>query len=210
VALCPTRIISNSFEPFKAGNMMEADPFDSLLTLEDQFYEEGFQEGQADGMRQSRREARVFGIEKGFEKFVELGKLQARARIWAARLPQISERGVLAPIGVADVTEDTSASEGSNGSRIAIALPPLPDNARLRQHIEILVALVDPATISTKNNDDAVADVDDRLKRAHAKMKVIERLTGEDGPHGDVEQVAKPVTPSKVAGSSSMEDFGFK
>ena len=183
---------------------MEVDPFDSLLNLEDQFYEEGFQEGQADGIRQSRREARIFGIEKGFVKFVEMGKFQAKARIWAARLPRISQPGVMAPSSVGDVTEVTSARGDPNGSRIVTALPTLPDNARLRQHIETLVALVDPTTLSTQNNDDAVADVDDRLKRAQAKMKVIERLAGED------EEVAKSVTSSKVAGSSNMEDFGFK
>lgn len=59
-------------------------------------------------------------------------------------------------------------------------LPPLPKNPRLEKHITTLLSLVDPLTLPTENTEDAVADFDDRLKKAAAKVKIIERIIGED------------------------------
>ncbi|KAK4249079.1 hypothetical protein C7999DRAFT_39776 [Corynascus novoguineensis] len=63
-----------------------SDPFDALLTLEDQFYTEGYDQGTADGLVAGRTEGRQLGLERGFQKFVEAGRLQGRAIVWANRL----------------------------------------------------------------------------------------------------------------------------
>jgi hypothetical protein len=62
-------------------------------------------------------------------------------------------------------------------------LPPLPhkDGGRLRKHISTLYALAETESLSTENNDDAVSDFDDRLRRAQGRAKVIERMVGEGG-----------------------------
>ncbi|AEO57065.1 hypothetical protein MYCTH_2302812 [Thermothelomyces thermophilus ATCC 42464] len=62
------------------------DPFDTLLTLEDQFYTEGYNQGMADGLVAGRTEGRQLGLERGFQKFVEAGRMQGRAIVWANRL----------------------------------------------------------------------------------------------------------------------------
>ncbi|KAK4104519.1 DUF1715-domain-containing protein, partial [Parathielavia hyrcaniae] len=62
------------------------DDFDSLLTLEDQFYNQGYSQGMADGLAAGRAEGRQLGLERGFQKFVESGRLQGRAIVWANRL----------------------------------------------------------------------------------------------------------------------------
>jgi len=162
------------------------DPLDDLLNLEEQYYEEGYQQGYADGLRQSKLEAKLFGIEKGFEKFLIMGKLQARAQIWHARL--------LAP------TESNNSS-GHNEGR---TLPPLQNSARIEKHLALLLALVDPATLSLANTDDAVANFDDRLKRAQAKEKIIEKVIGEDAVHGTA--TAK----DSASATGDMESFARK
>ncbi|KAL2021782.1 hypothetical protein VTK56DRAFT_6556 [Thermocarpiscus australiensis] len=63
-----------------------ADPFDSLLTLEDEFYAQGYNQGVADGLVAGRTEGRQLGLERGFQKFLESGRLQGRAIVWANRL----------------------------------------------------------------------------------------------------------------------------
>ena len=67
----------------------DSDPFDDLLSLEDKFYKEGYDLGVSDGERAGRVEGRLFGLEKGFEKYAAMGRLHGRAIIWAGRLPEI-------------------------------------------------------------------------------------------------------------------------
>src|SRR5882762_2032425 len=72
---------------------MEDDPFESVLDLEETYYQEGYDLGVADGSRAGQIEGRVFGIEKGFEKFAAMGMLHGRAAVWASRLPRKKEQG---------------------------------------------------------------------------------------------------------------------
>lgn len=215
---------------------MEDDPFDSVLDLEETYYQEGYDLGVADGSRAGRIEGRVFGIEKGFEKFAAMGMLQGRAAVWASRLPRKKEQGKdnekKATIAQDEVTSSSLEASPNNlmpttsegialvpveDGVVASGLPPLAVNPRLERHIQTLFALVEPDTFSTENTEESVADFDDRLKRAGAKAKVIERIVGE----GDVDTRQTDTSPSasgtkdrrvkvsrieKTAGN--MEDFG--
>jgi len=140
---------------------------DCLLNLEDDFYTSGHTQGLQDGLRQSRFESRVFGVEQGFLKGIVMGRLQARAKLWSARLRVPQEKDTL---GAADLDESKT-------------LPPLKAQERLQKtlekHVERLLVYVDPSTLSPANTDDEVAEFDDRLKKALAKVKVIERMIGE-------------------------------
>jgi len=215
---------------------MEDDPFESVLDLEETYYQEGYDLGVADGSRAGRIEGRVFGIEKGFEKFAAMGMLHGRAAVWASRLARKKEQGKdnerKATIAQDEVTPSSleaspknlmpTSSEGAalvsaEDGVVASGLPPLAVNPRLERHIQTLFALVEPDTFSTENTEESVADFDDRLKRAGAKAKVIERIVGE----GDVDARQTDTSPSasgtkdrrvkvsrieKTAGN--MEDFG--
>lgn len=65
----------------------QEDPFDTLLSLESQYHAEGRALGISEGTLSGRIEGRVFGLEKSFEKFIELGRLGGRSAVWNARLP---------------------------------------------------------------------------------------------------------------------------
>lgn len=138
------------------------DPFDSLLNLEGHFYDEGYQLGVADGARAGYLEGRAFGIEKGFAKYMDMARMHGKALVWAARMPVKRDRSI------GDAPPDS-----------ALHCRPLPDNPRLEKHIQSLLALVDPTSLSIENSEDAVSDFDDRLNRAKAKVKLIERIMGE-------------------------------
>ncbi|OBT75884.1 hypothetical protein VF21_04396 [Pseudogymnoascus sp. 05NY08] len=152
---------------------MSADPFDDLLGLEDKFYDEGYQLGSTEGAKAGKIEGRVFGLEKGFEKFVEAGRLHGRSVVWAGRLPQGDTPASTSEVQQGEPQTAASIPQGTT------SLPTLA-NPRLEKHIRVLYALSEPASLSTDNTEDAVSDFDDRLKRAHAKVKIIERLVGED------------------------------
>lgn len=189
--------------------MSANDAFDNLLNLEDDYYNEGYELGVADGDRAGRIEGRAFGIEKGFEKFVEAGRLNARSIVWANRLP----------------SHQQGSAAGAPASGEEERLPVLSSGgARLEKNIVTLHALVEPDTLSTENTDEAVNDFDDRVKRAQGKARVIERQLGEDaaGSHaatkeGDAAKGGRAggaggaggSQPSSSAATSSKEAVSF-
>ncbi|KAF2204722.1 hypothetical protein GQ43DRAFT_437702 [Delitschia confertaspora ATCC 74209] len=162
------------------------DPLESLLHLEDTLYTAAYTLGSQDGAHAGRIEGRIFGLEKGFEKFTSLGELHGRSVVWGSRIPQFSKivpkgdrnkevaRGLDGKVASEEVQEKEKETQEDTSS-----LPPLPYNTRLHSHITLLYHLTDPTTFSTLNTEDAVADYDDRFRRAGAKAKVIERLIGE-------------------------------
>jgi hypothetical protein len=154
------------------------DPFDSLLTLEDTLYTSAYDLGASDGAHAGRIEGRIFGLEKGFEKFVELGQLHGRSVVWGARALTPSNTTTSEPcISDAKVAKESLEKEKPT-------LPSLQENSRLTNNITLLHSLTDPLTFSTDNTEEAVADFDDRVKRAGAKAKVVERIVGEAGAVG--------------------------
>lgn len=140
------------------------DPFNDLFSLEDGFYEEGFRQGHEDGERAGKIEGRTLGLENGFKKFVEAGRLQGKAVVWSHL-----------------ALEKNHDKKG---------------NARLLKNLRTFYALVEPGTLPTANTDEAVQDVDDRVKRAQAKARVLEKmmgeLTGAQAPAAPITTTAAP------------------
>ena len=158
---------------------MEQDNFDNLLHLEDGFYNEGYRLGVEDGSRAGRIEGRAFGLQKGFEKYVELGQILGNVELWQARV-----HGRKAHVG-----------EKPQEMAKETLVPPLPSNPRLQKHLQTLYALLEPETLSTENNGEVVADIEDRLKHATAKAKIVEKIVGE----GNSGQMDSKATEAKVS-----------
>lgn len=169
---------------------MNEDLLDGLLDLEEKFYEEGYELGTKDGAKAGYNEGIVFAVEKGFEKFQEMGRLYGKGIIWAKRLP--GEHGLLLSQKTAESTGDDNANQTTGASRTladnavsgtgeadSLKLPDLPENSRLEKHLTAFLSLVDPTTLSMENTEDAVADFDERLKKAQAKARIIEKIIGE-------------------------------
>ncbi|CCC66627.1 hypothetical protein NCAS_0A00670 [Naumovozyma castellii] len=51
------------------------DIFDNLLNLEEQFYEEGWEEGHNENLKNNFLEGKQFGLQVGFQRFVLLGQM---------------------------------------------------------------------------------------------------------------------------------------
>lgn len=166
------------------------DIFAPLLTLEDQYYTEGYALGVADGSRSGRIEGRLFGLEKGFAKAIAMGRLNGRAAVWSARLP----------------AEGESVPHNSDGEGMTQLLPRLPASHRLRKHVERLKELTDPQSLETKNTEDGVNEFDERLAGASSKLKLIAKIVGEDD--GEREALAaKASSGDSKQTTSEMEDF---
>jgi hypothetical protein len=183
------------------------DPFDmdSLLTLEDTLYTTAYNLGASDGARAGRIEGRIFGLEKGFEKFAELGQLHGRSVVWGARaltLPATTST---------QITATEKENENDNVTGDGVKMSRLPKNLRLVNNVTLLHSLTDPLTFSTDNTEEAVADFDDRVKRAGAKAKVIERIVGETAKSPDGSPARGKARNVKLneakKGDDSIEDF---
>jgi hypothetical protein len=180
----------------------QPDDFDSLFNLEEEYYTEGYNLGVADGSRAGRIEGRLFGLEKGFEKFAAMGALAGRNAVWEARIP-----------------DQNSAATAEQSE---FKLPKLSGGARLQKHLQTLFALTEAESLSTENNEDSVSDFDDRLKRAEGKVKVIEKLVSEgplvletsqpaaSGSANTQERRQIKIKRTDAGGESSMEDFNIR
>jgi hypothetical protein len=157
---------------------MASDPFDDVLNLEDQYYDQGYKQGYDDGYLAGKVEGRSVGLKTGFEKFLEAGRLQGKAVVWANRIPNL---------------RSTGEGQKDGGNEEALPLPALNgNNSRLEKNVATLHGLVEPGTLSTENNDEAVNDFDDRVKRAQSKVRIIERMIGEDREKDGAPEAPKP------------------
>ena len=189
------------------------DPFDDLLTLEDTLYTSAHAQGTTDGARAGRIEGRVFGLEKGFEKFAALGELHGRGAVWGSRIasstPPTTSTPTTSPLNLTDPHTENQQT----------LLPTIANTStRLTSNTSLLYHLTDPSTFDTSNNETAVADYDDRFKRAGAKAKVIERIVGETSSSVNAEQGGEGASVRGVRiegrkgakggkGDDNMEDF---
>lgn len=157
---------------------MSVDPFDQLLELEDEYYNEGYEAGVSDSRYAGMIEGRTFGIEKGFEKALELGKSHGRATLWHSRL-SITDRADQTQGEQLPAIASAMGTEATLLRDIIQTLGPIPSNARLQKHIETLLSTSDPTMVVKDNTDDAVTEFDDRLAKANAKLKVVANIAGE-------------------------------
>lgn len=174
---------------------MTSHPFDEILGLEEQFYNDGVTQGQADGVKVGRIEGRTFGLEKGFEKYVESGKLYGKSLVWANRIQQFRSQEFSSERAWNGRQDSTDAQRHYH-----LTLPLLPNNQRLQKNVKALHALAESESLSTENTEEAVSDFDDRLKRAQVKAKIVERMVGE--ATGDIDGNIKAVR----SNDGSIED----
>ncbi|KAI1355273.1 DUF1715-domain-containing protein [Xylaria sp. FL0043] len=189
------------------------DPFDDLLNLEEQYYKEGYEEGLKDGAEAGRIEGYSLGLQKGFEKFVEAGRLQSRAMVWANRIPKYQQRRQQQQKQQPDEStanahgpeEDVECKQeaGQASEDSEERLPTIHSNPRLERNIETLYGLVEPGTLSTENDDEAVNDFDSRMKGAQGKLRIIERVIGEGTTSRKATTLSSP--PAK---NENIEDIG--
>ncbi|EAW22968.1 Yae1 family protein [Aspergillus fischeri NRRL 181] len=188
---------------------MEKNILDSLLDLEEEFYQEGYNLGATDGAQAGYTEGSVFAVEKGFEKFVELGRLYGKALVWAQRLADSdSSRNSSQESDRTDTRKSQPYNEGDILLEpfVCKEMLPLPPSSRLAKNLEILLELVDPASLPMENTEEAVTDVDERLKGATIKAKLIQRALGE---REDASDIHPDVKDTQVAGdgTGSIEDI---
>lgn len=189
---------------------MDDDILDSVLDLEESSYRAGFEEGKADGLEAGYTEGRIFGIERGFYKALEMGKLHGRALMLNACLldPNPLPGNDLNPSSLEAATAATADSRAGNHNTASdpSSLPTLPENFRLKKHVETLLKLTDPQTLSVENTGEAVEAFDDRMKKALAKAKIIDRMIAEPynmSVSGDpLETKSQP-----TAGSGNIEEL---
>lgn len=170
---------------------MASDPFDEVMNLEDQYYDQGYKLGYDDGSQAGKIEGRSVGLKKGYEKFMEAGRLQSKAVVWANRIPNMQKTQTKGNAVPRPLSEGAQSQEPGSSSSSITSLPPISNsNARLEKNITSLYALVEPGTLSTENTDEAVNDFDDRFKRAQGKLKIVERGIGEESEKANQDKSA--------------------
>lgn len=96
------------------------DIFDSVLSLEEKYYDEGYNEGLRDGRDTGRIEGRLFGFSTGFTTYLALGELSGRQTVWAARTSEDApdsikiknERVIKNVTQLGEIVEDVEVKNG--------------------------------------------------------------------------------------------------
>ncbi|PWY81785.1 hypothetical protein BO70DRAFT_39445 [Aspergillus heteromorphus CBS 117.55] len=212
--VCPARLPRRElYHPATIAPTMESNLLESLLDLEEEFYQEGYDLGAADGAQAGYTEGSVFAVEKGFEKFVEMGRLYGKALVWAQRLadtqpadksdPGDQGQGSSPNSSLASVAQADAASLHPS---ICKEMSSVSSSSRLAKNLDTLLELVDPASLAMANTEEAVNDVDERMKGAAIKAKLIQRALGEREDTSDIHPDAKD-TPTSGDGTGSIEDI---
>lgn len=189
-------------QPQPQPQQQQEDPFDTLLSLESQYHAEGRALGISEGSLSGRIEGRVFGLEKSFEKFLELGKLGGRAAVWNARLPENAT--LTSTSGPASLEVGKEEPEAGK-----LGVLPGSGSERLVRHVKRMAELTDADDVSRENSEEGVQDFDDRLREARAKAVLVERLVGEGKEGGSgAAAVKRAGVKSNAVKSDEMEDFG--
>ncbi|CRG85609.1 hypothetical protein PISL3812_02654 [Talaromyces islandicus] len=182
---------------------MDSDLLESVLGLEEKFYHEGYQLGLADGARAGYTEGSVFAVEKGFSQALEVGKLYGKALVWNQRFlsSTLDKSGGASSSAVRG--DDTPAVH----TDLCYGMPEIRAESRVARNIQLLLGLVDPATLSLENTENAVSDMEERLKGAQVKTKLIQRSLGEsdESPVSDASSSNKE-NRFQGDGSGSIED----
>jgi len=189
---------------------MSDDILDSVLGLEDAAYQAGFEEGKADGAEAGYTEGRTFGFEQGYQKALEMGKLYGRALMLDACIanPNLISNQTANPSHIGRAIANTLIADPKNHHAASDTLkaPILSDNPRLKKHIDLLLKLTNPDTLPTENSDEAVEEFDDRMKKAVAKAKVIDRMIA--GPYNlTISGQATETQSQPAAGSGNIEEL---
>ena len=142
-------------------------------------------EGKLAGQQAGRDEGRAFGIEKGFEKYLSLGMIKGRTKIWESRISSQA------------VTAQKSLKSSSVPEDLQIT------NARHVKHVSLLHTLTSNPPI--RNEEDDVEEVDDRIRRGNAKVKILENALGEAVEDDNTE--GKPSKKALNNGQDEFEDF---
>lgn len=121
----------------------------------------------------------MFGLEKGFERFLELGRLQGRCSVWKARIsystiPSTTEEGT-GPVKGVHIT-----------------------SPRVQKQVKSLAILLTNPPF--KNDEESVEEVEETLKRGRNKTKVLSNMLGE--------KEGVNVTKSRAVDEQSIEDAG--
>ncbi|KAL3469332.1 DUF1715 domain protein [Aspergillus californicus] len=179
---------------------MDNNLLDSLLDVEEDFYKEGYGLGAADGAEAGYAEGSIFAVENAFGKFVELGRLYGKALVWAQRLADMKTSAD------SESTKRRTESEVLLEPSVCKTMASFSHSSRLTKNLDTLLELVDPASLPMQNTEEAVTDVDERLKGAIIKTKLIQRAFGEREDTSDIHPDAK-VTQSSGDGTGSIEDI---
>ncbi|KAG7750984.1 hypothetical protein KL912_000117 [Ogataea haglerorum] len=146
--------------------------FDSLLNLENQYYQEGFLEGQLEGSKQQFLEGKQIGIQTGFQRLLVLGQYKALVAIWIDQTQQKIDAGA--------ITDDKGKPR---------------QFSKLLQSLTELQMLIDTlfenGRAQVTNNDSDVEKYENVLKRARAKMRSVCPIFGEN--YNDIEEIAMKV-----------------
>lgn len=149
-------------------------------------YQTGYDEGIEDGKIAGIQEGSGFGMQTGFQRYVALGVLNGRIKVWRVQIENVQKR---LNQQLDSATFDLKTSEGGKTTEITGETETkIKSDTHLSEKdvealkkqldktttaIDSLQKLIDPETVPKTNSDDDVARLELALRKSKSKAKII-------------------------------------
>ncbi|ODV85502.1 hypothetical protein CANARDRAFT_23035 [[Candida] arabinofermentans NRRL YB-2248] len=163
--------------------------FDSVLNLEDQYYNEGFNEGQLEGSMKQFHEGKELGIQTGYQRLLIIGQLRTLVNYWIEKIDRLIESNTMG-------TESSSSDLSVSVVSVSVKKPKR-DNHKVKKTLDglkmLLDSLYDNDKINLTNSDEDVQTYETILKKARAKVRSLSTVLGDEELYASIERLSLQV-----------------
>ncbi|GBL50638.1 hypothetical protein ACI3LY_001611 [Candidozyma auris] len=133
---------------------------DDVLDLENEFYKEGFTEGQEKSVRDNFLEGKAYGLQTGFQRFLVLGYIQGLVESWE----QYQSKAVQGHLSqLKDIIKDIPLTNGDKEvAKYELAI------GKARNKVRVLASI-------TKSSE-KIAKLDNLIKEVGGALQVSENV----------------------------------
>lgn len=115
--LYTTRLFRSQFNIRDEHLLMNIDPgdeIDKVLDLEQQYYQEGYEEGQREATHHQFIEGKEYGYQTGFQRFIIIGYMRGVAEIWRKEDGKTIEKSMESHLNQLDRLLDVPMTNGDS------------------------------------------------------------------------------------------------
>lgn len=139
------------------------DQIESVLNLEEQYYQEGFTEGQHEATQHQYIEGKELGYQTGFQRFLIIGYMKETASIWRSQDGDNIQPTMDAQISQLEQLLDVPKTNGD--SEVAVYEKQL---AKARNKLRVIAA--------TRKDQNRIAKLDQLVDEIGGKVQTSENL----------------------------------
>ncbi|OWB59908.1 hypothetical protein B5S31_g338 [[Candida] boidinii] len=162
----------------KVDNSDEDDfNLDSVLNLEEKYYEDGFKEGQLAGKKNLLKEGKELGIQTGFQRFLLLGQFNSLVNKWLLTVEEHINT---------DGHETSKDIKGKERNWVKL-------KSQIESVRRLIHSIIENDTVTLSNSSADVVLFENVLKQSRAKIRTLSSTMGDYNLYLQAEKLSEEV-----------------